>query len=781
MSRKHRLKLGFEGAYKTVSVETPRDEPRPWDADTETQFVGKPLPRIDAVPRVTGRADYTYDQRPDDVLYAAMLRSPVAAGELRSLDVSAAAKAPGVHAVLELSKVGDPIKFAGQDLAAVAASSPNAARQALARIVFDIEARPFVVDTERAAKKGAPVVHSAPVKARRTEGDEPDAPGRGGSLRGNVRPSAPMRRGDVDAGLKASRVTHEATYTTQCHTHSALETHGVVVRWDAPDALTCWASTQSIFSVRDELAAGLGLAEDKVRVVTKYMGGGFGAKFGANAPGSRMGIAAAELAKVAGKPVHFMLDRREEHTVTGNRPDSVQRVRVGADAKGRLKAIHVDAIGSAGTGTGAGVGRNAFAVYTKCPNRLVESADVFTHAGPGTAFRAPGHPQGAFAIESALDELARKGGWDPIELRLRHDEHPVRKHQMRLGRERFAWDQRRAAAKRAREAGQRLRTGVGMAVSIWGDFGHPGADVTVAVNPEGRVEVRNGLQDIGGGITTVLAQVVGEVLGRKPGEVTVTIGDSRYGKGTGSGGSQTTSTVTPAARNAAEAVRDELLEVGAKALGEKSTALRWQPDGTLVGAKGRLGFRELCAQLPDAGVEATRTRPPTYGNHPMSFLGGDSYQIAGVQFAAVDVDTWTGVVRCREVLAIHDCGRVMNELSLRSQINGGVILGCGYALMEQRIMDPESGRMLNANLESYKALGAVDLPEIDIVLTEVAAGNNSTGAIGIGEPATIPTAAAIANAVGDALGVHVRQLPITPAAVFEALGRQTKATGGEGQ
>ena len=771
MSRKHQLRLGFEGAYEKVTITTPDDEPRPWDADDRLDHVGQAVPRIDAGPRVRGEAVYTFDRRLPDLLYAAILRAPVAAGRLSKLELDAAADAPGVHAVLALAKVDDPIKFAGQDLAAVAATSPRAAREALDAIAFEIEASSFVVDTARAAKDGAPVVHQGPIKARRTEGDEPDAPGKGGSLDGNRRPAEPMRQGDVEAGLRQATQRFEATYTTQCHTHSALESHGVVVRWDGDDALTCWASTQGIFSVRDELAAGLGLKPDKVVVLTPYMGGGFGAKFGANAPGSRIGIAAAELAKIAKRPVHLMLDRREEHTVTGNRPDSIQRVRLGADAKGRLTAIHVDAIGSGGTGTGAGVGRNAFAIYTKCPNRLVESADVFTHAGPATAFRAPGHPQGAFAIESALDELARQIDIDPIELRLAHDQHPVRLHQMRSGRERFGWAKARAASKAGRKAKRRLRRGVGMASSIWGDFGHPGAEVTVRVDKSGQVEVINGLQDIGGGITTLMAQVAGEVLGRKPSEVGVSLGDSRLGPGTGSGGSQTTSTVTPAVRNAAEAVKAELLEIAAKVLETPIAKLEWQREGGVRSPGGALSFEALCAEMSESGIAATRSRPGTYGNHPMAFLGGRNYQIAGVQFAEVEVDTWTGLARCTRVLAVHDCGRVMNALSVRSQINGGVILGCSYALMEERIMDPDSGRMLNANLESYKILGAADLPEIDIELTEVATGNNSTGAIGIGEPATIPTAAAIANAVGDALGVHVRSLPITPARVLDALAR----------
>ena len=776
---KHELTLGFEGNAKKLRVETPDSEPRPWDLNSQLDLVGKGAPRIDGAQRVSGRAEYTYDVRLPDMLFAAVLRSPLPHATLKRLDLEAARTAPGVHAVLALSKVGDPLKFVGQDIAAVAAESPRMARAALEAIVFELDAKPHVIDTVDASRDGAPLVHAGPVQERRTGGDEPGAT-QAGQLKGNRRPAAPMRSGDVEKALAEAHTVFEAEYRTQCHTHSALETHGVVVRWDGDDALTCWASTQAIFSVRDELASTLGLDESKVRVITRFMGGGFGAKFGANAPGSRIGVAAAELAKLAGRPVQLMLDRAEEHQVTGNRPDSVHRVRLGADKRGRLTAIHVDALGSGGIATGAGVGRNAFAIYTKCPNRLLESSDVFTHAGPATAFRAPGHPQGAFAIESALDELARTIGTDPIELRLKLDEHPLRLHQMRIGRDRFGWKARRDASRAGRERGDRLRTGVGMALSIWGDFGHPGADVTVTVTRDAKVNVRNGVQDIGTGITTVMAMVVAEVFGLSLEDVHVEIGDSELGMGTGSGGSQTTSTVSPAVRNAAEKVRAELEALARAKLGAKAeTTVRFAGRGVEIGGDGggkKLTFAETCALMKADSISATSSRPPTYGNHPMAFMGGDAYQIAGVQFAAVEVDTWTGEVRCREILAVHDCGRVMNELTLRSQINGGVILGTGYALMEARVMDETSGRMLNPNLETYKALGAVDLPTIDIMLTEVAAGNNSTGAIGIGEPATIPTAAAIANAVGDALGVHPRSLPITPREVFAAMGRsETKA------
>lgn len=774
-----KIKVGFAGQTRDIEVALPAGEPTPWDASTKLELVGKPVPRIDGAAKVTGAAKYTHDIRLPGMLYAAVLRSPHACATLTGLDLEAARAAPGVSGVLPLAKVGDRLLFAGQDVAAVAATTPQLAEEALRRITATYQAEPHVVTTKAAMQPDAPLVHKGKVDERTTEGDEPGTGG-GGPQRGNVRTSPSMKKGDVEKGLRAAKVTVKETYTTQVHTHSALETHSLVVRWDSDKKMTAWCSTQGIFSVRDELAEVFNLKPQDVHVITDYLGGGFGAKFGASAPGSRMGFIAGELAKLTRAPVSLLLDRREEHLCTGNRPDSIQEVSLGAGTNGELTAIKVQAHGSAGVGTGAGVGRNAFGIYTKCPNIRVEAHDVFTHAGPGTAFRAPGHPQGAFALELALDELATKLNRDPIDLRIAHNEHPVRKHQFELGRKQFKWDEGRKRAEAQRKKGTRVRHGVGAAASIWGDFGRAKAVVaTVSVGRDGTVELRDGLQDIGGGIFTVAAQVVAEVLHRPLDAVRVKFGSSDLGPGVGSGGSTTTASVTPAVRNAAEQVKKQLGELAMKELGAKKLDdVVWSAKGVgLRSGKQTIAFADLCKKINGEAIVATGTRPDTYGAYPMKFMGGNSYQIAGVQFAEVEVDTWTGVVRATRVLAVHDCGRVMNELTTRSQINGGIILGASYALTEQRVMDPVRGVMLNPNLDQYKIAGARDVPDIEVVLTEVHTGANNTGAIGIGEPATIPTAAAIACAVYNALGVPVRDLPLTPDRVLAALHPPTKAGG----
>lgn len=769
MTTRHKLTVGYPGHTEKLTVEVPDGEAKPWDATTKTRHVGEKVPRVDGHLKVSGAARYTFDVNPEGLLHAAVLRSPFPAAELTELDLSPAERMPGVKAVYAVARPGDKIIFAGQDVAAVAAERPEQARDALAAIVANYEVRPHVTNLRAAMSDRAPRVHESAVEQRRTEGDEPGTATQK-EAEGNVRPGQSMRKGDAKKGLRKAQVVHEATYETQVHTHCAMEPHGITVRWDSDDHMTVWSSTQSIFSVRGEMAEMFDLKPDQVDVVTEFLGGGFGAKFGANAPGSAIGKIAGELARKTGAPVKLMLTRAEEQVCTGNRPSSLQEVKIGAREDGELTAIHVKAHGTAGIGTGAGVGRNAFAIYSRCPNILVESADVFTHAGPGAAFRAPGHPQGAFAIESAIDELARKAELDPLELRRRHDQHPVRQKQLDIAATAIGWRDLRAESAKLRDQKARVRRGVGLAASIWGDFGRKGAVVTCSVDPKGHIEVKNGIQDIGTGIGTVMAQVAAEVFERPVEDITLKIGRSEYGPGTGSGGSKTTSSITPAVRNACEGVKRELLALAAAKLGKPANKLTWGPEGVSAGAKGKLSFAEVCKLIDADAVVATGTRAETFTGWPMKFMGQGFSQIAGVQAAEVEIDTWTGVVRCRKVVAVHDCGRVMNELTLRSQINGGIILGTAYALMEQRVMDDGLGVMLNANLETYKPLGAQDLPDIDIHLTEVLAGNNATGAIGIGEPATIPTAAAIANAVGDALGVHVRSLPITPARVLEALG-----------
>ena len=501
----------------------------------------------------------------------------------------------------------------------------------------------------------------------------------------------------------------------------------------------------------------LELPKEKIRVVSEFVGGGFGAKFGAG----NFGVLAARLSKKAGAPVRLMLDRREEHESGGNRPSSVATMKIGAKKDGTLTAIQFSSYGTAGTSTGAGAGGPAKNLYP-CPNVLVEESDVFTNAGPAAAFRAPGHPQGAFGLEQTIDELAEKLGIDPLALRDKIDTHEdglladaaARKVERRLGAERVGWGKRHKAG----EGDGQVRRGLGVAQAIWYRFVNLHSSCEVKIGKDGSIEVTSAVQDIGGGIRTALAQVVAEELGVRTRDVTVRIGDTRFPPGPPSGGSVTTGSITPAARNAAFAAKRALWAEVAKAQGVPPESLASQP------------VASLAARMSAPEVRATATRGDDYGGFAQKGrrgMGIGGY--GGVQFAEVAVDLETGVVKVERVVAVHDCGRPINPLAIESQIHGGVIQGLSYALYENRQLDRRSGLMLNANFETYKIAGAREMPAIEVRLIEEYRGRSSTDSGGIGEPATVATAAAVANAVHNATGVRVRELPMTPARVLAAL------------
>src|SRR6266446_1985105 len=650
---------------------------------------------------------------------------------------------PGVHATYVVERLLGPaelkvkpanpepyprIRYEGAPVAAVAAATAAQAEDAARAIRVEYEVLPHVADIDDARKEGAPVVFEGGVEQKGTAGGggaAKDVP-----QRGNVRgPVVGGNDADVEKALAGSDVRIEQEYRTEVQTHSAIETHGVVADW-RDDGVTLYASTQGIHSVQDEIAALFKLPKSKVRVICEFTGGGFGAKFGAG----NHGVIALHLSRKAKRPVRLFLDRRAEHLAVGNRPSSIQRLRLGASTDGTLQAIELKAYGSAGCAAGAGCAGPAKNLYPAKAVRTEEN-DVFLHTGPAAAFRAPGHPQGAFALEQAIDELAEALGMDPLALRDRNDAHPARREERRVGRERFGWDELR----KRRDKGS-LRRGIGFAQGLWYNFDGPPANAEVLIHDDGSVECRSGVADIGGGIRTACAQVVAEVLGVQPQDVRVRVGDTAFPQGPPSGGSMTTQLLTPAVRLAAERAKE------------------------LLG-----GAQDVRAAAKKLGrtVRGYGERAKDYGN----WNDGDRFSatIGGAQFAEVEVDTETGIVRVLRVVAVHDCGRPVNRLALESQINGGVIQGISYALHERRILDLATGRMVNADLEHYRIAGSKDVPRIEPILVEHFLGRSNTDVSGIGEPATVPTCAAVANALAHATGVRLRTLPMTPARVLAAL------------
>ncbi len=764
MPKKVKLHLGVQGHTRDVEVDLPDGALRPWDAHDKLEFVGHRVPRVDGRAKTTGAAKYTFDIQLPGMLHGRILRSPYPSAVITAIDTSAAERYPGVKAIHVLQDLPITLRFAGQEFLAIAATTPHAAEEALKLVKVDYTTKPFVTDVEEAMKPEAPVVFSSTVEEKKSAGDLPGQ-GSENQQRGNVRgPTVDKKlKGEdksveaLDKLLAASDAVVEATYRTQVQTHCAMETHGVVARWEADGQLTVWASTQGTFSVRDELAETLGVPKSKIRVITEHMGGGFGAKFGAGI----YGVAAAQLARKAKAPVRLIYDRKEEHLSTGNRPSSHQTLKIGATREGKLTAIKLTSYGTAGVGTGAGTSGPAKNLY-ECENVWTEESDVFINAGPAAAFRAPGHPQGAFALEQAIDEMAYKLGIDPLEFRKRNTQQDEVRHvEYTLGAERFGWQKRNPLPGADRGV---LKRGSGVANSLWYYFYGTGFQVAVQVNSDGTVEVTNGVQDLGTGIRTVMATIVAEELGLKPSDIIVRIGDTNFGLGPASGGSTTTAGIAAPSRDAANAAKLKMLDTASTLLHVPANDLACSGGRIFARSSPEKGltWKQVASRIP--GDKFTVQGERMDDNRKLS-----SSRLRGVQFAEVEVDTETGIVRVQRVVAVHDCGRPMNRLTIESQINGGVIQGISYALFEDRILDRNTGIMVNPNLEQYKIAGALDVPQIDSVIIDYDTGVNSVSAMGIGEPATVPTAAAIGNAVFHAIGVRLRELPITPDKVLAAL------------
>ena len=685
-----------------------------WPA--ETKYISHSTLRIDAPAKVSGRARYSSDIQAEGWLYGMILRSKWPAARIAKINLDNALKIPGIKAALAVKEGESTVRFYGEELAAVAGTTKQACLDALRAIEVEANALPFVVKEDAARKQDAPRVW--PDSANASEGK-------------------PKEQGVVDQAFSECAAVIEGFYTTPVQLHHPMETHGCTVSW-TDEGVTAWASTQGISSVRDGLAGGLQLEQSQIRVITEYMGGGFGSKFGAGVEG----LMAARLSRAAKAPVRLMLTRFDQALAVGNRPSSFQKIKLGAKADGTLHAFELDNYGTAGIGSGGsteggggGVAIPAPYIY-KVPNFRVKHTSVAVNAGSARAFRAPANPPASFGMESAMDDLAVKLGMDPVELRLKNDPSAVRRREYTIGAERFGWKQKYQKPGSSRGP---VKIGVGCAGATWGGGGNRRTQGEAEIHPDGGIEIRLGVQDLGTGTRTVIAVVAAEILGLKPEQITVKIGDTHYPPGPGSGGSTTCASVSPT-----------VFDVCTQALQQLQTQTG-VPD-----ARGA-NWPAACKKLGTSPLVV----------HGQWQEGLSSSGAGGVQFAEAAVDTETGLVTVNRILCVQDCGLIVNQITLESQVNGGIIMGLGYALYEERVMDPLSGVVLNPNFETYKLPGLADIPQIDIVLLNMP----ERGVIGVGEPVTIPTAAAIGNAVANALGVRVSSLPITPAKVLAALGK----------
>ncbi len=773
--------VGIAGGAVSAELRTiPADEAKPWPMNPGLSVVGKPAPRLDGKLKVTGAAKYASDIQLPGMLHAKRVVSPHPHAVVKSVDTTKASRLKGVKAVFVVKKqegatLVDPsteksgtyprVRYAGQCVAAVAATTPEIAEEAARLVEVEYEVLPAVTSLTAAMTATSPLVYPARVNMGGSAGG-------GGAAKdlaqtGNLRGPTQQSEGNVDAAMAAAPLKVSGTFTTQVQTHSPMETHGLVADWK-PDKLTVYVSTQGTSTVRDELATVFNLPKPKVHVICDYMGGGFGAKFGAG----HFGVVAVELSRRAKAPVRMVLDRREEHEAVGNRPGTQQTLTIGANRDGSLAAIDLVAHGTAGIATGAGVGWAAAKLYP-APAVRSKQYDVFMHAGPGAAFRAPGQPQGLFALDQLVDDLAAKLDLDPLDFRDRIDIDAVggevaapdriaRKLERRIGADRIGW------AKRGKPGAGKgpIKYGIGVGTSMWRRIVDMDSACEVRITKDGSVEVRSSVMDIGTGTRTVLAMVVAEDLGLVPEQVDVKIGDTQWPIGPSSGGSKTLVGITPAVRQAVHQVKTKLFASVAKKLGVDATDLRIARGRveSATDSKKQLTWKQACATMGPDELAAIASRPNDWQGPPANGYGG-------VQFASVQVDAETGVVRVLKIVAVQECGRLINPLAVQSQINGGIIHGISWALFEDRRLDPKTGHVLNANLDQYKVLGSKDTPYIDIVLLDQYVGLTNTDAHGIGEPANVATASAIANAVYNAIGVRIHELPMTPRVVLAALKR----------
>ncbi|HXG63912.1 MAG TPA: molybdopterin cofactor-binding domain-containing protein, partial [Blastocatellia bacterium] len=469
MTREVELTIGYNDRTTMVKRLIPDDEPPPWDAKSSLRVVGKPVPRLEARNKVTGKAKYTRDLQLPGMLYGAIVRSPYPAAQIGTVDTAEAEKMPGVRAVYVLGR--QQVRFQGHEIAAVAADTPEQAEDAARAIKIEYKPGPFVVTLAKAMREDAPLVMPG---AGAGGGGQVKAPtgivtvaaawaAEGPPQKGNVfGPAAHSLfgkdRGDVDQAVKEADAVVEQEFFTPVQTHSCLETHAAVAYWEPGGRLVVHCGAKSVTRTREELADHFGLPYAQVRVTNQYIGGHFGTK-GSSLPYTAI---AAHLAKSAGRPVKIALSRKDEHLVGGNRPLNQMRVRVAGTREGSLTAIEVVNYGSAGAGFGAGVSGPFFSIYD-CGNVRAADYDVVMNTGPGCAFRAPGHPQGAFALEVAIDMLCERLGQDPVEFRLRNScgRTPWRADELRIGAERIGWKERRNP-KAGTGAGP-IRRGIGVA------------------------------------------------------------------------------------------------------------------------------------------------------------------------------------------------------------------------------------------------------------------------------------------------------------------------------
>ena len=737
------------------------------------RFDGKEAraPRIEARAKVTGAARYTVDIRHDGQLEGVILRANIAHGKIAELDLARARAVPGVAAVASLLSQDRMVRYVGTPIAAVAATSRKAALEAISTIRVISEAMPAAIGLDAARKPDAPIIFDK--TNRKQAGNVAEGAGGPAPWKGNVRgptavfsQQARKAKGWIARARRArDPLLVEAVFRVGTQSHACLEPHAAVARFDG-DRLTVHVSTQSVHDVGEAIAKRYKLAAGKVRVIANHVGGGFGSKGGLGVET----IVAIELARAAKAPVRVAFDRHEELSVTGYRPAAELELALLASPQGRLRALSLTAHADTGSAINSTIAALARMIYPADAKQLADF-DVVSNLPPGAPFRGPGGPPMAFALEQAVDEAAHRLKIDPIALRKRWDPDPNRQRLYDWAAGLDVWRDRSPTAAQ----NGRFRRGVGVATGYWLYLWQPGSRVELAVKG-GRIVASSAVQDIGTGTRTVIASTVAREFGLEPDDIEVRIGESTLPEGPGSGGSRVTASIVPPTLAAITKLKSAIVK----------NAKRTPPQGS------NAPWRDMIAASPDLAVSAERSKDAKPADprirSPFKEVGimGTIFGLvlrwfsnivvgagvpSSVQVVEVEVDTWLGHVR---VLSVHTglaIGKIAAPPLAHSQAAGAVIQGVGYALYEARETDPVTGHVLSASMEDYRIPGIADTPRIEVHFDEAGFDHVAGGSVGIGEVATVPTSPAIANAIHNAIGVRLTEIPFRPDRLAAALRR----------
>jgi carbon-monoxide dehydrogenase large subunit len=738
--------------------------------------VGKALPRIEGHGKVTGQTKYAADLKFEGLLWAKVLRSPIPHGRLKHLDVSKARALPGVHAVLTGADVAnvfvgtrvkdqpvlvsDKVRFVGDAVAAVAADSEAIAEQALELIEVEYDELPGVYDPEEALKPSAPLIH----EERAGYKNAPKIPD--GISPHNLQSYTQWKHGDLEEGFRRAARVFEHTFRTPLSHHGYLEPCACTVKVHGDGQVEVWAANKGPWGLRDQMAEDFGVPKEKIKVHIVHVGGDFGAK------ASLIDVPiACHLAKATARPVKLVLDYTEEIIAGGHRHPAVIHLRTGVEHDGSLAAIKA-AIYFSGGAYGAQkanpqvtvLGGRRLASMYRVPAFCCDTYCAYTNQVPCTQTRTPGSPQIVFAFESQLDIIAAEMGIDPVDLRRRNilhdgDSSPMgEKWQHILVGETLE----RAVQASGWKKGPRKRNH-GWGIALY-ERGAPEGKASTALTLEsdGRVTILTGVPDVGPGYYTVIQQIVCEVLGLQPQQVGIKFEDTdSLPFDPGTGGSKQTNTSAHAVYKAAREVRKKLLALAARDLACKPEEIR--QDGHLWKApsKGSTTTERMIAQA------VKENGGPVF--HLTMFEPKDMPKVTGfaAQVAEVEVDPATGGVKILHLTTAHDTGVVLNRLTLQGQIDGGVVNGLGFALMEENPM--VDGKIATMTLGEYKLPCIKDVPPLKTVLIETPTGPTPFAGKAIAENPNVPTAAAIANAIADACGFRLFDLPLSSEKIYRAI------------